>query len=335
MATVIVTGGAGFIGSNLVEYLLENTGYDVAVLDALTYAGDFRNLREFVPNNRFHFVEGNICNRPLLDFLFHKYQPIGIFHLAAESHVDNSIKSSDEFIQTNIVGTHRLLEASVRYKEEYGRENRKFRFLHVSTDEVYGSLLIDGKRFNEDCTYHPNSPYSASKAASDHLVTAYHETFGLNTVITHCSNNYGPKQHREKLIPKTILNILDRKEIPIYGNGLNIRDWIHVKDHCAGLLEVYRRGSSGESYCIGGNNERTNLSIAESLCESTDLYTGWILNSSKSLISHVEDRKGHDFRYAIDSSKMFREFEWEPKIPFDKGLLETIQWYDNNRGWIK
>lgn len=335
MASVIVTGGAGFIGSNLAEYLLENTGYDVVVLDALTYAGDFRNLREFVPNNRFHFVEGNICNRPLLDFLFHKYQPIGIFHLAAESHVDNSIKRSDEFIQTNIVGTHRLLEASVRYKEEYGRENRNFRFLHVSTDEVYGSLILNSKKFNEDSVYHPNSPYSASKAASDHLVTAYHETFGLDTVTTHCSNNYGPKQHREKLIPKTILNILDRKEIPIYGSGENIRDWIHVKDHCTGLLEVFERGVSGESYCIGGSNERTNLSIINALCELTDNYTGWILASSKSLISYVEDRKGHDFRYAIDSSKMFREFNWEPKISFGSGLQETIQWYDNNRGWIK
>jgi dTDP-glucose 4,6-dehydratase len=324
--TLFVTGGAGFIGSNLVEHILETTDYSVVVLDALTYAGSLRNIRQFWKHPRFVFSECNIGDQFRLEALFHDFEPVGILHLAAESHVDNSINDPSNFIQSNIVGTYRLLQATKRYIQETGI--KKFRFLHVSTDEVYGSLPDSG-RFNEECKYHPNSPYSASKAASDHLVTAYHETFGLDTIITNCSNNYGPKQHQEKLIPKTIINALESKPIPIYGRGNNIRDWIHVKDHCAGLMAAFKFGTSGETYCIGGDNERTNIDIVRRICELVDLK----LNSSwcrLKLVEHVEDRLGHDMRYAIDSTKIRKTCNWNPVIPFQEGLAETVDWYIQN-----
>ena len=324
---IIVTGGAGFIGSNLVEFLLENTDYSVVVLDSLTYAGDSRNLAGFWRNPRFVFIEGSINSQFLVQALLEKYQPLGIMHLAAESHVDNSIMNADTFISTNIVGTYRLLDASRKYITTHGIRN--FRFLHVSTDEVYGSLIMNSQRFNEDSKYQPNSPYSASKASSDHLVRAYHETFGLNTVITNCSNNYGPKQHPEKLIPKTILNGLSWQNIPLYGNGKNVRDWIYVKDHCRGLVEVFERGISGDTYCIGGNNEQTNRNIVTLICEELDNITQ--MKEHANLIHHVPDRLGHDLRYAIDSSKIFRELSWEPEVSFRDGIRYTIDWYIENQ----
>lgn len=332
MKNLLLTGTAGFIGSNFVLYFLEKyKDYTLINLDFLTYAGKLENLKECQNNSRFKFIKGDICNQELVQFLFAEYNIQGIIHFAAESHVDNSIKNPEIFIQTNINGTFNLLEAAYKhwmekpfvYKEKY----QNCRFHHISTDEVYGALGESGF-FTENTPYAPNSPYSASKAGSDMLVRSYHETYGLNTVITNCSNNYGPKQHDEKLIPTIIRNALAGNEIPIYGDGKNIRDWLYVLDHCKGIDLVYHNGKSGQTYNIGGGNERTNLQIAYKICELLDRYKPKNI-SYKEQIVFIEDRVGHDRRYAIDASKIENELAWKADENFDTGIIKTIEWYLN------
>ncbi|HEC1758835.1 TPA: dTDP-glucose 4,6-dehydratase [Campylobacter lari] len=332
MKNLLLTGTAGFIGSNFVPYFLEKyKDYVLINLDLLTYAGKLDNLKECRNNPRFKFIRGDICNQDLVQFLFDEYNIQGVIHFAAESHVDNSIKNPEVFIQTNINGTFNLLEVAYKhwmekpfvYKEKY----QNCRFHHISTDEVYGTLGENGF-FTESTPYAPNSPYSASKAGSDMLVRSYHETYGLNTVITNCSNNYGPKQHDEKLIPTIIRNALAGNTIPIYGDGKNIRDWLYVLDHCKGIDLVYHNGKSGQTYNIGGRNERTNLQIAHKICELLEQYKPKNI-SYKEQIIFVEDRAGHDRRYAIDASKIEKELGWKADENFDTGIIKTIEWYLN------
>ena len=330
LTIILVTGCAGFIGSNFVPYFLEkNPNYRVVNIDLLTYAGDLDNLKEVENHPRYEFIKGDICNRELIENLFDKYDIQGVIHFAAESHVDNSIKNPEVFIKTNVNGTFNLLDVAYKkwmekpfkYKDKY----KECRFHHISTDEVYGTLGESGL-FTEDTPYAPNSPYSASKASSDMIVRSYHETYGLDTVITNCSNNYGPKQHDEKLIPTIIRNALLQKSIPIYGDGKNIRDWLYVQDHCKGIDLAYHKGRSGETYNIGGRNEKTNIYIVQKICEILDK-----LHPSdkpyKSLITFVEDRAGHDRRYAIDASKIENELGWKADENFESGILKTIEWY--------
>jgi len=333
MKTVLLTGTAGFIGSNFVPYFLEKyPDYQLINLDLLTYAGDWENLRKCEENERFIFMHGDICDRVLLTSLFEKYKIEGVIHFAAESHVDNSIEDPEIFIRTNINGTFILLDVAYRYWMQkpflYKKEFRgKVRFHHISTDEVYGSLGENGL-FSEKTPYAPNSPYSASKASSDMLVRSYHETYGLDTIITNCSNNYGPKQHDEKLIPTIIRNALANKSIPIYGDGKNIRDWLYVLDHCTGIDLAFHKGVSGESYNIGGKNEKTNLEVASAICTSLDHILP-AQKSYKELITFVEDRAGHDRRYAIDASKIENDLGWKAQESFESGIEKTIQWYLN------
>ncbi len=331
--TLLVTGGAGFIGSNFISFFLQNNPKNLIVnLDKLTYAGDISNLSEVSENERYHFIEGDICDADLVNGLFTKWSIDGVIHFAAESHVDNSIKSPDSFIKTNIEGTFTLLEAARKYwmmgpnhpKEGYERA----RFHHISTDEVYGSLGPEGF-FTEDTAYAPNSPYSASKASSDFLVRSYFHTYGLNVVTSNCSNNYGPKQHNEKLIPTIIRKALDGEDIPIYGDGTNVRDWLYVLDHCQGIELVFKEGKSGETYVIGGNNEHNNLYIAERICSLLDAHYPKAKGSYREQISFVKDRPGHDQRYAIDASKIKTQLSWMPNESFDSGLEKTIVWYAN------
>lgn len=331
---ILVTGGAGFIGSNFIPYFLESRpGVSLVNLDALTYAGDEKNLSEVAKHPRYSFMEGDICDRGLIEALFLKYDFKGVIHFAAESHVDNSISHPDAFMQTNIIGTFNLLDVAKRhwmaapgiYKEAY----KDCRFHHVSTDEVYGTLGKEGL-FSEKTPYAPNSPYSASKASSDFIVRSYHHTFGMNVVTTNCSNNYGPKQHDEKLIPTIIRKALDGDAIPIYGDGSNVRDWLYVLDHCKGICLAYEKGRSGETYNIGGRNERNNLYIAQKVCELLDeKYPRAEGASYKELISYVKDRAGHDFRYAIDASKIENELAWKADENFETGIEKTIDWYLN------
>jgi dTDP-glucose 4,6-dehydratase len=329
---ILITGGAGFIGSNFVPYFLDKySNYNIINLDLLTYAGNLGNLKEVENNPRYKFIQGNICNRELVELIFNEYDIRGIIHFAAESHVDNSIKNPSVFIQTNIHGTFTLLDVAYKYwmnkPNVYKKDYENCRFHHISTDEVYGTLSDNpNDLFTEDTPYSPNSPYSASKASSDMIVRSYNETYGLNTVITNCSNNYGPKQHDEKLIPTIIRNALKGNPIPIYGDGKNIRDWLYVLDHCKGIDLVYHTGKSGEIYNIGGRNERTNLQIVNTICEILDTE---ILKekSYKELITFVEDRAGHDRRYAIDASKLENELGWKADENFDSGIVKTIQWY--------
>lgn len=332
MKNLLLTGTAGFIGSNFVPYFLEKyKDYTLINLDLLTYAGKLENLKECQNNPRFKFIKGDICNQELVQFLFAEYDIQGVIHFAAESHVDNSIKNPEIFIQTNINGTFNLLETAYKcwmekpfvYREKY----QNCRFHHISTDEVYGTLGECGF-FTENTPYAPNSPYSASKAGSDMLVRSYHETYGLNTIITNCSNNYGPKQHDEKLIPTIIRNALAGNKIPIYGDGKNIRDWLYVLDHCKGIDLAYHNGKSGQTYNIGGRNERTNLQIAYKICELLDRYKPKD-TSYKEQITFVEDRAGHDRRYAIDASKIENELGWKADENFDTGVIKTIEWYLN------
>ncbi|MBT0741717.1 dTDP-glucose 4,6-dehydratase [Campylobacter lari] len=330
MKNLLLTGTAGFIGSNFVPYFLEKyKDYTLINLDLLTYAGKLENLKECQNNPRFKFIRGDICNQELVQFLFEEYNIQGVIHFAAESHVDNSIKNPEIFIQTNINGTFNLLNIAYKhwmekpfvYKEKY----QNCRFHHISTDEVYGTLGECGF-FTENTPYAPNSPYSASKASSDMLVRSYHETYGLNTIITNCSNNYGPKQHDEKLIPTIIRNALAGNKIPIYGDGKNIRDWLYVLDHCKGIDLAFHGGRSGHTYNIGGRNERTNLQIAYKICELLDQYRPKDI-SYKEQIVFVEDRVGHDRRYAIDASKIENELGWKADENFDTGIIKTIEWY--------
>ncbi len=336
MKTILVTGGAGFIGSNLVHYLLEKDDITVINLDKLTYAGNTESLQDVIDNERHIFVHGDVGDRELLNSLLIKYEPSAVMHLAAESHVDRSIDGPGEFIETNVVGTFQLLEAARSYWNNLDTlEQQNFRFIHISTDEVYGSLSAQGY-FTEESRYQPNSPYSASKAASDHLVRAYYHTYGLPTIITNCSNNYGPRQFPEKLIPLMILNALEDKQLPIYGSGQNVRDWLYVEDHCRALYTVLVSGRPGEVYNIGGNNEKTNLEVVNTICCQLDeIRPRAGKRSHKEQIVFVKDRPGHDLRYAIDASKIKNELGWEPLEDFNSGLRKTIQWYLDNPQWCK
>ncbi len=327
---ILLTGTAGFIGSNFVPYFLDKyPEYNLVNLDLLTYAGDLENLKECENNPRYKFIKGDICNRELVEFIFNEYDINGVIHFAAESHVDNSIKNPGVFIETNVNGTYTLVDVAKNYWMEkpfiYKSDYQDCRFHHISTDEVYGTLN-ETDLFTERTPYAPNSPYSASKASSDMIIRAYNETFGLNTVITNCSNNYGPKQHDEKLIPTIIRKALNNESIPIYGDGKNIRDWLYVLDHCKGIDIVYHTGNTGETYNIGGRNERTNLQIVDSICSILDKKVPKD-KSYKKLITFVKDRAGHDRRYAIDATKLETELNWKADENFDSGIVKTIEWY--------
>ena len=376
---ILLTGTAGFIGSNFVPYFLDKyPQYNLINLDLLTYAGSLDNLKECENNPRYKFIKGDICNRELVEFIFAEYDISGVIHFAAESHVDNSIKNPGVFVQTNVNGTFTLIDVAYKYwmekpftyKEKYLGTSNLFeadilkqvsssdtlpRFHHISTDEVYGTLSENpNDLFTEKKPYAPNSPYSASKASSDMIIRAYNETYGMNTVITNCSNNYGPKQHDEKLIPTIIRKALLNQNIPIYGDGKNIRDWLYVLDHCKGIDLVYHNGKKGETYNIGGRNERTNLQIVDRICtildEKVPLGTGNLfpanqkagdkssvpnIKSYKELITFVEDRAGHDRRYAIDATKLEKELGWKADENFDSGIVKTIEWYLNKYGICK
>ncbi|QSA98223.1 dTDP-glucose 4,6-dehydratase [Methylococcus sp. EFPC2] len=334
--TWLVTGGAGFIGGNFVLRQIARGDAQIVNLDALTYAGNLDTLSRIENHPDHHFVLGSIGDRSLLDYLLDRYQPDAIVNFAAESHVDRSIDSPEAFVQTNVLGTFHLLEASRHYWRALPQERaEKFRFLHVSTDEVYGSLGPTGK-FTETTPYQPNSPYSASKAGSDHLVRAYFHTYGLPTLTTNCSNNYGPYQFPEKLIPLMIQNALAGKPLPVYGQGANIRDWLYVEDHCRAIERVLEGGTPGEVYNVGGNNEKTNLDVVHTLCDLLDeLLPESPHKPHRQLISFVTDRPGHDLRYAIDAGKIRRELGWEPEETFETGLRKTVTWYLDNRGWAQ
>ena len=326
---ILITGGAGFIGSNYVTYLLESTSANVYVLDKLTYAGDMRNLDSVAGLSNYHFIQGDICDKDFIEEMFKKHQFDQVVHFAAESHVDNSISGPAAFIETNIVGTFNLLQASYKtWMEGPGKAKEAFshaRFLHVSTDEVYGTLGETGL-FTEETPYAPNSPYSASKASSDFIVRSYYHTYQLPVVTTNCSNNYGPNQHKEKLIPTIIRKALAGDPIPIYGDGTNVRDWLYVLDHCSGIKLAVENGELGETYNIGGRNERTNLYIAETICNLLDQLEP-AEKPYKEQISFVTDRPGHDFRYAIDASKIENDLGWKADENFESGILKTIEWY--------
>lgn len=330
---IIVTGGAGFIGSELVRQLIRETEHTVINVDKLTYAGNLDSLEEVAHSERYYFEHADICDLTMMRQLFERYQPSAIMHLAAESHVDRSIDGPGEFLTTNVIGTYVLLEASREYMKSNSSEARSFRFHHVSTDEVYGSLGESGS-FTEETRYNPSSPYSASKAASDHLVRAWERTFGLPTVITNCSNNFGPFQYPEKLIPLTIISALGGKVIPVYGDGGNVRDWLYVEDHCRALRLVLESASVGKVYNIGGNNERTNLQVVSAICALLDELRPQ-KRSFAEQIQFVADRPGHDRRYALDTGLIRRELNWEPREGFSRALRKTVCWYLENEQWYQ
>jgi dTDP-glucose 4,6-dehydratase len=334
---ILVTGGAGFIGSNFVRQWLAQESAAVTNLDRLTYAGNPENLESVAHIPRYHFILGDICDRDAVQRLFGEREPRAVVHFAAESHVDRSIHGPDEFIRTNVTGTFTLLEVARAYWSRLsGSDREDFRFLEVSTDEVYGSLGTHDAAFSETTAYAPNSPYSASKAAADHLVRAYHHTYGLPTLTTNCSNNYGPRQFPEKLIPLMILNARAGKPLPVYGDGQNVRDWLFVDDHCDAIRAVLARGRSGETYNIGGWSEQKNLHVVETLCAVLDeLCPDDPVLPHRSLIRFVEDRPGHDRRYAIDARKIERELGWRPQETFAGGLRKTVQWYLDHDRWVK
>ncbi|MCG7656589.1 dTDP-glucose 4,6-dehydratase [Wielerella bovis] len=336
---ILITGGAGFIGSALIRHIIENTNDSVINVDKLTYAGNLDNLASVADNPRYAFEQVDICDRAELDRIFQQYQPDAVMHLAAESHVDRSIDSAGEFIQTNIIGTFTFLEATRKYWNSLS-ENKKsaFRFHHISTDEVFGDLHGTDDLFKETTPYAPSSPYSASKASSDHLVRAWHRTYGLPTIVTNCSNNYGAYHFPEKLIPLMILNALNGKPLPVYGDGSQIRDWLFVDDHARALYTVITHGEIGETYNIGGFNEQTNLNVVQKICElleelAPEKPQG--VARYADLITHVTDRAGHDLRYAIDARKIQRELGWAPQETFETGLRKTVQWYLDNRAWCE
>jgi len=332
-ATILVTGGAGFIGSAVVRRLIGTTDATVVNVDKLTYAGNLESLAPVADDARYRFERIDICDAPALRRAFDAHRPTAVVHLAAESHVDRSIDGPAAFIETNVVGTFRLLEESRRYWTSLdGAAHDAFRFLHISTDEVFGSLGPTG-RFTESTPYAPNSPYSASKAGSDHLVRAWHHTFGLPVVTTNCSNNYGPYQFPEKLIPLAILNAAARRPIPVYGRGENVRDWLFVDDHAAALLRVLERGSPGSTYIVGGDNQRPNLEVVHMICDLVDELAADGGPPRRELISFVTDRPGHDLRYAVDAARIRSELGWRPAETFESGLRKTVQWYLDNSGW--
>lgn len=334
---ILVTGGAGFIGSNFIlQWLRQETG-GVINFDKLTYAGNLRNLASIATDARYQFVHGDIVDRDFVREVLQRHQPSAIVHFAAESHVDRSIHCADDFIRTNIEGTFVMLEEARAYWANLAAAGReRFRFLHVSTDEVYGSLGPGEPGFCETTAYAPNSPYAASKAASDHLVRAYHHTHGLPTLTTNCSNNYGPYQFPEKLIPLTIVNARRGKPLPVYGDGLNVRDWLYVEDHCEAIRAVLSRGKVGETYNIGGDTEKTNLEIVETVCSAMDELKGDAqVFPHKKLVIFVKDRSGHDRRYAMDASKIKRELGWAPRETFESGMRKTISWFLENDEWVR
>jgi dTDP-glucose 4,6-dehydratase len=332
MATLLITGGAGFIGSNLVHYALDHTADRLVIVDKLTYAGSLLNLERPLKDPRVAFVEADIADRGAMARTFADHRPDAVVNLAAETHVDRSIDGPRPFVDTNVVGTLVLLEAARAHLTSLDASVRaRFRFLHVSTDEVYGTLGAAGL-FSEETPYAPNSPYAASKAGADHLVRAYFHTYGLPALITNCSNNYGPYQYPEKLMPLMILNAIDGRPLPIYGDGGNVRDWLHVEDHCAGLLLALAKGRPGEKYNVGGGNERTNLEIVDRICDIVDELRP-AAESRRRLKTFVPDRPGHDRRYAIDAAKIRRELGWAPRHTFESGLRETVRWYVEHRDW--
>tara|TARA_B100001093_G_scaffold517812_2_gene600516 strand:+ start:1343 stop:2383 length:1041 start_codon:yes stop_codon:yes gene_type:complete len=330
---IIVTGGLGFIGSNFIINQINNTDNKILNIDKITYAGNINNLSSVDQNINYTFLKSDICSKDTISDAFKDFQPDCIVNFAAESHVDRSIENPMEFVQTNVVGTVNLLQCSTDYYRK--GNNQKFRFLHVSTDEVFGSLGLNGY-FTEDTPYDPSSPYSSSKAASDHFVRAWHHTFNLPTIITNCSNNYGPRQFPEKLIPLMVINCLNEKSLPIYGKGDNIRDWLYVNDHCDAIYEALVKGDIGETYNIGGDNEISNFDIVHTICSIMDeMRPRENKRKYSELIKYVEDRPGHDFRYAIDASKIKRDLKWQPKENFKSGIKKTINWYLNNSQWIE
>lgn len=333
--SILVTGGAGFIGSNFVLDWLAQSDEAVINLDKLTYAGNAANLASLARDSRHHLVQGDICNREQVRALLQQHRPRAVVHFAAESHVDRSIDGPGEFIQTNVVGTFSLLEEARGYWNTLeGNAKQDFRFLHVSTDEVYGSLEANDPSFSETTAFSPNSPYAASKAGSDHLVRAWFHTYGFPALTTNCSNNYGPFQFPEKLIPLMILNALDEKPLPVYGDGLNVRDWLHVRDHCSALRAALARGKPGETYNIGGRSERNNLQVVHGLIAAVDAQRPSAAGSRQRLIQFVKDRPGHDRRYAVDCSKAERELGWQAQTRFEQGLADTVAWYLSHQEWV-
>jgi dTDP-glucose 4,6-dehydratase len=334
-SSILVTGGAGFIGANFVLQWIAEVGKPVVNLDKLTYAGNLANLESLRSDARHIFLQGNIGDTPVVAKLLAEYRPCAVLNFAAESHVDRSIHGAGEFIETNLAGTFRLLEAVRHYWQALpAGQKEAFRFLHVSTDEVYGSLGPADPAFTEHHNYQPNSPYSASKAGSDHLVRAWHHTYGLPVLTTNCSNNYGPFQFPEKLIPLIILNAIQGKPLPVYGDGQNVRDWLYVGDHCTAIRLVLERGRPGETYNVGGNTERTNLEVVRAICAVLDeIHPDHSPHSS--LLTFVQDRPGHDRRYAIDTSKLKRELGWQPAVTFEEGLRQTIRWYLDHEEWVR
>ena len=334
--TILVTGGAGFIGSNFILHWIGREGTPVINLDKLTYAGNVRNLEQIASDRRYCFVHGDILDRELVQDLFRQHRPRAVFHFAAESHVDRSIHGPDDFIRTNVNGTFSLLEEARAYWLGLAEPVRSsFRFLHISTDEVYGSLGPADPPFCEKTAYAPNSPYSASKAAADYLVRAYHHTYGLPTLTTNCSNNYGPYQFPEKLIPLMILNAVAGRPLPVYGDGQNVRDWLFVEDHCKALRAVLAQGRTGETYNIGGGNQKPNVEIVECICAILDeLRPGDVVVPHRKLITFVKDRPGHDRRYAIDASKIQGQLGWKPRESFETGIRKTIRWYLDHQEWV-
>lgn len=342
---ILITGGAGFIGSAVVRHVIENTADSVVNVDKLTYAGNVESIMTISENERYHFVKADICDVVEMAEVFEKFQPTAVMHLAAESHVDRSIDGPRDFMQTNIMGTFTLLEAARSYWLKLSDDKKTtFRFHHISTDEVYGDLEGTTDLFTEETSYEPSSPYSASKASSDHLVRAWQRTYGLPTIVTNCSNNYGPYHFPEKLIPHIILNALSAKSLPIYGDGSQIRDWLYVEDHARALYKVVTEGKVGETYNIGGHNEKKNIEVVETLCAILDelkpisdnpAFNSSTLTHYSSLITYVKDRPGHDVRYAIDASKIERELGWVPEESFETGIRKTVEWYLNNENWWK
>ncbi|AOK52003.1 dTDP-glucose 4,6-dehydratase [Burkholderia stagnalis] len=332
---ILVTGGAGFIGANFVLDWVHQSDESVLNVDKLTYAGNLRTLQSLEGSPKHVFVRVDICDRAALDALFAEHKPRAVLHFAAESHVDRSIHGPADFVQTNVVGTFTLLEAArAHWSGLTDTDKAAFRFLHVSTDEVFGSLSVTDPQFSETTPYAPNSPYSATKAGSDHLVRAYHHTYGLPTLTTNCSNNYGPRQFPEKLIPLMIANALEGKPLPIYGDGQNVRDWLYVSDHCSAIREVLARGVPGETYNVGGWNEKKNVDVVRTLCDLLDNARPKAAGSYRDQITYVKDRPGHDRRYAIDARKLERELGWKPAETFETGLAKTVNWYLDNQAWV-
>ena len=329
----LVTGGAGFIGSAVIRFLINETDHQVLNIDKLTYAGHLESLTPISDSDRYQFVHGDICDAALMQQIVDEFKPDRIMHLAAESHVDRSVDAPGEFVETNIIGTFNLLNAARKHFEDSG--NQDFLFHHISTDEVFGSLGDKGF-FTEETRYDPRSPYSASKASSDHLVRAWGETYGLPIVVTNCSNNYGHYQFPEKLIPLMIMNTYNQKSLPVYGDGSNVRDWLHVDDHARALYLVVTEGKPGETYNIGGKNEKTNLEVVQTICDLMESFNPPAKDFAyRDLITHVTDRPGHDFRYAIDTSKIERELGWQPQETFESGIEKTVEWYLSNQEWCE